>query len=123
MTVEEGLQAVARLCHLTVRREKDLLYVYTKAEADQGDDLPVRVYHLNYVRGSDLQKMIKPLLSKRGTITASPDSEVGIKSDANKAGGDSLGGGRRTHRAGLRARAPSGRSGGGGTRRAAGASA
>ena len=77
MTVDEGLQAVARLCHLTIRREKDLLYVYTTAEADQGDDPPVRVYHLNYVRGSDLQKMIKPLLSKRGAITASPDSEGG----------------------------------------------
>ena len=107
MTVEEGIEAIARLCHLTIRREKDLVYVYTKAEADQGDDLPVRVYHLNYVRGSDLRKMIKPLLTKRGTITASPDSEVGLKSDGSKsdtnkgyslgttdvlAGGNSLGG-------------------------------
>ena len=66
MTVEEGIEAIARLCRLTVRRDKDLVYVYTKAEADQGDDLPVRVYHLNYARGSDLEKMIKPLLTKRG---------------------------------------------------------
>jgi type IV pilus secretin PilQ/predicted competence protein len=93
MTVDEGLQAVARLCHLTVRREKDVLYVYTTAEMDQGDDPPLRVYHLNYVRGSDLQKMIKPLLTKRGASTTSPDSEIGIKSDATKAGGDSPGGG------------------------------
>ena len=107
MTVEEGIEAIARLCRLTIRREKDLVYVYTKAEADQGDDLPVRVYHLNYVRGSDLEKMIKPLLTKRGTTTASPDSEVGLKSDGSKsdtnkgyslgttdvlAGGNSLGG-------------------------------
>ena len=91
MTVEEGLAAIARLCHLTVRRDNDLIYVYTKAEADQGDDLPVRVYHLNYARASDLEKMIKPLLSKRGVITASPDSEVGLKSDGNKAGTSSLG--------------------------------
>ena len=93
MTAEAGLRAVARLCHLTVRREKDILYVYTTAEADQSDDPPVRVYHLNYLRGSDVQKMIKPLLTKNGTSTTSPDSEIGIKSDANKAGGDSLGGG------------------------------
>ena len=92
MTAEDGLRAIARLCHLTVRREKEVLYVYTAAEADQGDDPPVRVYRLNYARGSDLQKMIKPLLTKRGMITASPDSEIGIKSDPNKAGGDSLGG-------------------------------
>ena len=91
MTVDEGIEAIARLCHLTVRREKDLVYVYTKAEADLGDDLPVRVYHLNYARGSDLVKMIKPLLTKRGMITASPDSDVGLKSDGAKPGNISLG--------------------------------
>ena len=83
-SVEDELQAVAKLCHLTIKREKDLIYVYTKAELDLGDDLPVRVYHLNYARGSDLKKIITPLLTKRGTATASPDSEIGLKSDGDK---------------------------------------
>ncbi len=37
--------------------------------------------------------MIKPLLSPRGTISSSPDSEVGIKSDGEKAGGNTMAGG------------------------------
>ena len=28
-TVDETLQAIAKLCHLTVRREKDFLYIST----------------------------------------------------------------------------------------------
>ena len=76
MTVEEGLQAVARVCHLMVRREKDILYVYTTAEADQGDDPPVRVYHLNYVRGSDVQKMVKPMASEVLPIVNCPTGGI-----------------------------------------------
>ncbi len=107
-TVDETLQAIEKLCHLTVHREKDVVYISTLAELRQGeeDDLPVRVYHLNYVTSTDMDAMIKPLLSSKGTTSKSPKSEVGLTSDVTgsggggggsstnvKAGGDSMSGG------------------------------
>lgn len=94
-TVDGTLQAIAKLCHLTVRREKDAFYVTTLAELRQGeeDDLPVRVYYLNYVRSSDVDAMIKPLLSSKGTTSRSPDSEIGLASDVTSSGGSGGGGG------------------------------
>jgi type IV pilus secretin PilQ/predicted competence protein len=94
-TVDETLQAIAKLCHLTVRREKDVFYVTTLAELRQGeeDDLPVRVYHLNYVTSNDVDSMIKPLLSSKGTTSKSPKSEIGLTSDVTGSSGGSSGGG------------------------------
>jgi type IV pilus secretin PilQ/predicted competence protein len=87
-TVDETLQIIATQCRLTIRREKDVIYVSTLEDFRkiEEDDLPVRVYHLNYVRSDDVQAMIKPLLSKKGMFTASPESESGLLSDATKAG-------------------------------------
>jgi general secretion pathway protein D len=83
-TVEEAIDAIATLCRLQVRQEKDFLYIATKAEVRENEELelPVRVYRLNYVRSTDVEKMVKPLLSKNGRLTSSPDSEVGLPSDA-----------------------------------------
>jgi type IV pilus secretin PilQ/predicted competence protein len=94
-TVDQALKSLARLCHLAVRRQKDVIYVFTSDEIRQGEgeELPVRVYHLNYIRSGDMEKMLKPLLSPRGVLTVSPASEVGLKSSADKAGGDALAGG------------------------------
>jgi len=91
-TGEEVLRAIAKLCRLSVHREGDVVYVFNPAETGQ-DELPVRVYHLNYVRSSDIETMIKPLLSSRGVISSSPDSAVGIKTDATEAGGNAMAGG------------------------------
>ena len=70
-TVDEALQAIATLCHLEVRRDRDFLYISTPAEVREREeeDLPVRVYRLNYVKSSDVEKMVKPLLSKKGMLT------------------------------------------------------
>ncbi|MEN6405206.1 MAG: hypothetical protein ABFC77_01920 [Thermoguttaceae bacterium] len=77
--LDESLQLIATLCRLSVQRQKDVIYISTVTEAleRESDNLPVRVYHLNYVRSSDVVKMIKPLLSKKGSISQSPDSETG----------------------------------------------
>lgn len=83
-TVDEALQILSKQCRLAVHRENDVIYVSTLNEARQieEDDLPVRVYHLNYVRSTDVQAMVKPLLSKKGVFTVSPDAEAGLPSDA-----------------------------------------
>lgn len=103
-TVDETLRIIARQCRLSVRREKDVIYISTLAESllVEEDDLPVRVYRLNYVKSTDVQKMVMPLLSKKGKFTNSPDSDIGLASDAVaagekakdvKAGGNAMAGG------------------------------
>ncbi|NLF08194.1 MAG: hypothetical protein GX594_09475 [Pirellulaceae bacterium] len=94
-TADEVLNAIARLCRLSIQRADDIVFVTAESEVPEGLDgkLPVRVYHLNYMRSTDVESMVKPLLSPRGTISCSPDSDVGIKSDADKAGGNAMAGG------------------------------
>jgi general secretion pathway protein D len=94
-TVGEALDTIARLCHLTIRRDRNITYVSTLADLRQTeeDELPIRVYHLNYVRSTDLEAMIRPLLSEKGTMTTSPDSERGIGTSPDKAGGNLMAGG------------------------------
>ena len=103
-TVDETLRILAKLCRLVVQREEDVIYISTPEEMRKGeeDNLPVRVYHLNYVKSNDVETMVKPLLSKKGMFTASPECEMGLASDASqagdkaqdvKAGGNSMAGG------------------------------
>jgi type IV pilus secretin PilQ/predicted competence protein len=97
-TLDEVLRAIGKLCDVLVHREKDIIYVITPAEqrSAEEDDLPVRVYHLNYVKSKDVVDMIKPLLSKSGTYSMSPDSEIGYPNNfvgAPTAGGGGGGGG------------------------------
>ncbi len=95
-TVGEALETIAKLCHLTIRRDRNITYVATLADLRQGeeDELPIRVYHLNYVRSTDLEAMIRPLLSPdKGQMTTSPDSERGIGASSDKAGGNLMAGG------------------------------
>ena len=87
--MDEALQAIATLCQLEVKHDRDFLYISTpkdSARYHEEEDLPVRVYRLNYVKSSDVEKMIKPLLSRRARSTASPDSEVGLTSDSKRRG-------------------------------------
>ena len=95
VSVDEALRAVLKSCRLTARREQGILYVSTLAEQRLANDQDavVRVYRLKYVKATDLVKMIKPLLGKQGVMTASPQSDVGIKPDPEKGGGDSMAGG------------------------------
>jgi len=110
-TVDDALQIIAKQCRLTVRREKDVIYIATLDEFRkiEEDDLPIRVYHLNYVKSGDVIKMVKPILSKKGTISQSPDSDTGYPATSanapsgtgggaasgasGKAGGNSMAGG------------------------------
>jgi type IV pilus secretin PilQ/predicted competence protein len=95
-TLDDVLDAIVKLCHVTVQRNNGVIYVTTIAELQQAEEenLPMRVYHLNYVNATDVEKMIKPLLSQgKGVLTTSPKSETGVAADGSKAGGDSMAGG------------------------------
>ncbi len=84
--LDDALTIIAKLCRLKVRRDGDVVFVSTAAEvrAAEEDNLPVRVYRLNYVRSGDVMPMIKPLLSKSGKVSQSPDSETGLPTDIQK---------------------------------------
>ena len=94
-TLDEVLATMAKLCDMSVHREKDIIYVTTPAEqrAAEEDDLPVRVYHLNYVKSKDVSDMIKPLLSKSGSFSSSPDADTGYPNNFSGAPGPGGGGG------------------------------
>lgn len=82
-SLDDILAAISKVCHLVVHREGDVIFISTAAEirtAEEGN-MPLRVYRLSYVKSNDLLKMIKPLLSKNGTITASLDSTPRLPSD------------------------------------------
>ena len=86
--VDETLRIIAKLCHLAIQREQDVIYV-----SAEEDNLPIRVYHLKYVTSTDVQSMIQPMLSDKGKISISPQSEIGLKSDVVSSGGSGGSGG------------------------------
>jgi type IV pilus secretin PilQ/predicted competence protein len=95
VTVEQALQAITNVCNLTVRREKDMIYVTAPDETNQSTEnltgeMSMRVYRLNYAKGVDLALMIKSLLTAKGRVSTTPQPEIGIKADTTKAGGNSL---------------------------------
>ena len=100
LTLEQALNAILKLCGLVANRENNLIYVYTPEELRQldnqntDDKIGTRVYLLDHLRAEDLQTMIQPFLTKEiGKVTTTPASDVGIESDRDKVGGDSLAGG------------------------------
>lgn len=98
ISFDQALNAILKLSNLVAQREGGLVYVYTPQEVaaldKQGQRVVTRVYRLCYLRGSDLEKICTPLLTPVvGRISITPISEIGIKSNTDAAGGDSLAGG------------------------------
>ena len=79
LSPEQALEAILKLSNLVAQRENGVIYVYTREEMTLETGLPFRVYHLNYIRSSDVATMVKPLLSERGKMTLSPPSAAGIQ--------------------------------------------
>ncbi len=89
VTLDEALDAILRPNDAGFIRRGNFIYVYTNKELDE---LLVaqpegRVYHLNYIRATEAEAIVKPLLGTNGTISRSPDPEIGIASAAEQAGG------------------------------------
>ena len=79
LSPEQALDAIVKLANLVAFRENGVIYVYTREEQNRENGLPLRVYHLNYIRSADVATMVKPLLSERGKMTVSPVSGGGIQ--------------------------------------------
>jgi type IV pilus assembly protein PilQ len=96
VTFDEALTAIldSNSCRWVERG--NFIYVYTKDELSQMDaeqeQLVSKLFHLHYTKAADVKAMVEPLCSKEGKITVTPESEIGIASNAEEAGGDALAG-------------------------------
>lgn len=97
---DDALQAVLKLAGLVSVQEGNAMFVYSREEYAAMHDKPVRskvttrLFHLNHVRGSDVETLITPFLTTDiGKVSVTPASETGIGSNSELAGGDSLAGG------------------------------
>lgn len=95
-TFEQALRAVltANDCDYVVR--DGFIYVYTADELailrTAPAAIPHRVFWLNYVRASDIERLIQPLLSEEGKVATFPTASTGITGTNQPTGGDTLAG-------------------------------
>jgi len=118
VSLDQVIEAILKMSSLVARRENGLLYIYTAAELVRFEDekLSVHVYHLNYIKSADVEKMVKPLLSPKGKIMGSPPSAVGLGASAPASAAPAgAGGGGGSPGPGGGGGAPAGGAGGGST--------
>jgi general secretion pathway protein D len=96
VTPTEALDAILNLTNLVKKREGGLIYIYTAEEmrGGLGPDqwISTCIYHLNYVRSTDLESMIAPFLSEDAKLSVSPPSAIGIQASGASGGGQGSGG-------------------------------
>ena len=70
----QRVQCHSRMTRRAIRHGRNVVYMANHVEPQHGEKekLPAHVYHLNYVKSADVESMIKPMLSSKGTIDASP---------------------------------------------------
>jgi type IV pilus assembly protein PilQ len=95
--VNQALDALLKSTGFVARREGKFVFIGTPADLDDMDKnqdlIRTRVYRPNYVRASDLQQLITPLISQGvGKISVSTAAAQDIPADSTKAGGDSFAG-------------------------------
>jgi type IV pilus assembly protein PilQ len=96
--IDTALNAILRSTGFIAKRDGRFIYVGSPADfklMDQSiDTVGTRVYHLNYVRASDIQSLVTPLLTPGiGTISVTAPANEGIAADSTKVGGDQFAGG------------------------------
>ncbi len=96
VSFDEALDAIMRATGYVYQKRGDFYFVYTPkelAEIKEKETGVVRVIRLHYVRATDIQAMVKPLLGPNGTITINPSAGTGIATSSTEAGGDDYSGG------------------------------
>ena len=96
--MDSALAAILKSTGFVTRRHGKFVYVGTSQDfqnLEQSlDKIGTRIYRTNYVRASDMQALISPLLTQGiGAISVTSPAEVGIGTDSTKAGGNSFAGG------------------------------
>ena len=96
--VDTALSAILRSTGFVARHDGPFIYVGKpqdfKDMEQAADTIATRVYHINYVRSSDIQALVTPLLTPgAGSISITAPASEGIAPDNTKAGGNQFAGG------------------------------
>lgn len=96
--IDTALAAILRSTGYTARRDGAFVYVGTSKDFmlmdESVDKVGARIYRPNYIKASDLQMLIQPLLTPNlGVCSVTAPSATGIAPDNANAGGDSFAGG------------------------------
>lgn len=91
VTMEEALGAILRSNGFVAREEGSFIYIYTQEEFDameeQNRQMETRVFRLYHISAKEASEIITPSLSEGVKPTFSMESETGIGSNRDEAGG------------------------------------
>ena len=94
VTMAEALDAILQANGLTYVRKGNFIFVYTQEEyaalLSAGSAIETYLYKCNYVRASELDKLLRPHLSADGKLAVTTDAEQGIPSGGDSAGGNTM---------------------------------
>ncbi len=93
VSFETALRGILKSTGYVDHREAEIIYVGLpeefKTEPAEVEQIVTRIFRPNYIRASDLQALITPLLTPSlGTVSVTAPAESGIGADSANAGGD-----------------------------------
>ncbi len=92
VTFEEALDAVLRSANLVAHQDGAFTYVCSQAEATERFTprraVASRVFKLSYANADEVMKLLQPLLSKDGKLSATIATQKGVHADKEAAGGN-----------------------------------
>jgi type IV pilus assembly protein PilQ len=93
-TVEKALDAILKTHGYLSRSEGDYILVYSHEDLDlldpQASKIEILTYKPQYIAANDLIQVLTPHLTEKGKISATKANQIGIATNADNAGGDSL---------------------------------
>lgn len=94
VTFDEALAAILRSSNLVTRQDGAFVYICTATEATERfgtrRTLGTHMFLLAYIGADEAMKLLQPLLSRDGKISATTASEKGIPTNKEAAGGNEL---------------------------------
>jgi len=92
VTFEEAIEAVLRSASLVARQDNSFTYICTPQEAAERFTprrvLSSHVFLLSYAGAEDVMKLLQPMLSRDGKLSATIASQKGIPTNKEAAGGN-----------------------------------
>ena len=98
VSVQDALNAILKTMGFINKKEGEFIFIgttedFTAMEHSQ-EQVSNRVYRLNYIKASELQTLIQPLLTKNvGVVSLTSAASTGIEPNQNSAEGDNYAGG------------------------------
>lgn len=88
VTFDEALRAVLDAADLTAEARGNAIFVSAKKPAEPQRPVEARLFRLKYISAAEAEAFLKPLLDEHCSLTRSAESQQGIGSDKEAAGGN-----------------------------------